>query len=428
MKIQSVRGMKDVGIDDSPLWRYIEGHAKRLFDAYGFTELRTPIVENTALFRRGVGDQTDIVEKEMYSFTDRNGESLSLRPEATASSVRAVLENSWLRANPVLKLFYIGPMFRHERPQKGRYRQFYQIGAELFGPAGPQADIEILALQHQLFTNLGLEGVELRISSIGCDRCRPPYKELLIERLSPYKDELCGDCQRRLQHNPLRILDCKVPRCQEIASTMPALVEQLCDQCDPHFEQVKEGLQSLGIPFRVDPSIVRGLDYYNRTAFEFVCKGEQLGSQATISGGGRYDKLVEQLGGPACPAVGFAAGVERLALLLEAKKMQLQAGVDVFFVAADTVAAPHLLPFCYRLREQGLRAELDLEGKSFKAQMKRADKLRSRFVMILGQNEIAKNTAILKNMTTGEQEELALDQIEAHLLALLPRRETFLFS
>lgn len=425
MKIQSVRGMNDIGIEDSPLWRYIESHAKKVFDAYGFVELRTPVLESTALFKRGVGEATDIVEKEMYTFEDRNGESLSLRPEGTAATVRAVLENSWLRANPVLKLFYIAPMFRHERPQKGRYRQFYQLGVEMFGPAGARADIEVLALQYLLFNNLGLQDVELRLSSVGCETCRPEYKKMLVEILTPQKDHLCEDCQRRLETNPMRILDCKVEGCKKIAKNLPAMVDHLCEICEPHFNEVRDGLVALEIPFKVDPSIVRGLDYYNRTAFEFVCTSEKLGAQATISGGGRYDKLVEDLGGPATPAVGFAAGIERLTILLEEVKDKLKTYVDICFINADEAGKVKTLQLCQMLRSRGIRAEMDLDNKSFKAQMKRANKLEARYVMILGQSEIDNNVAILKKMETGEQEDILLTQIEQELKDRFPKSVNF---
>lgn len=425
MKIQSIRGMNDIGIEESPLWRYIEAHAKKVFDSFGFVELRTPVLESTDLFKRGVGENTDVVEKEMYTFDDRNGDSLSLRPEGTASVVRAIIENSWIRDNPVLKLFYIGPMFRHERPQKGRYRQFYQLGAELFGVEGPMADVEIIAAQHMLFKNLGLEGVELRLSSIGCDVCRPPYKKLLIEKLSSRKDELCGDCQRRMDTNPLRVLDCKVEKCKEIASTLPHVVDHLCGDCRPHFDAVRDGLVALDIPFVVDPKIVRGLDYYNRTAFEFVCTSDKLGAQATISGGGRYDGLVDQLGGKATPAVGFAAGIERIALLLEEQKEKLKPLVDLFLVNPDESGKIKCMQICNDLRTRGVRAEMDIQGKSFKAQMKRANKVKARFVLILGQNELDNNLAILKDMNEGTQEEVMLTQLDDELKKRFPKTTNF---
>jgi histidyl-tRNA synthetase len=425
MKIQSIRGMNDVGLEDSALWRYIEGHAKRVFDSHGFVELRTPVLEATELFKRGVGESTDVVEKEMYTFEDRNGDSLSLRPEGTASVVRAIIQNSWIRDNPVLKLFYIGPMFRHERPQKGRYRQFYQIGAELFGPEGPTADVEIIAAQHMLFTNLGLENVELRLSSIGCDTCRPSYKKLLVELLTPHKADLCEDCNRRLDSNPLRVLDCKVEKCKAIASEMPAIVDHLCGVCKPHFDSVRDGLVALNIPFVVDPKIVRGLDYYNRTAFEFVCTSDKLGAQATISGGGRYDKLVEDLGGKATPAIGFAAGIERIALLLEEQKEKLKPIVDVFLVNPDQEGHTKCLQICNQLRARGVRAEMDLQAKSFKAQMKRANKLNSQYTLIIGKNEIDNNLVILKDMLEGTQEEILFTHLEEELKKRFPKTKNF---
>lgn len=427
MKIQSIRGMNDIGIEDSPLWRYIESHAKKVFDSFGFVELRTPVLEATALFKRGVGEDTDVVEKEMYTFEDRNGDSLSLRPEGTASVVRAVNQSSWLRENPVLKLFYIGPMFRHERPQKGRYRQFHQLGAELFGVEGPLADIEVIAAQHNLFKNLGLEGVELRLSSIGCNTCRPPYKALLIKELSSQKEDLCEDCNRRLDSNPLRVLDCKKEKCKAIAAKLPHVVDHLCGECRPHFDAVRDGLVALNIPFIVDPKIVRGLDYYNRTAFEFVCTSDKLGAQATISGGGRYDGLVEQLGGKPTSGVGFAAGIERICILLEEQKENLKPHVDLFLVNPDESGKIKCMQICNELRERGVRAEMDIQGKSFKAQMKRANKVRSRFVLIIGQNEIDNNLVILKDMNEGTQEEILLTQLDTELQTRFPRTTNFQF-
>lgn len=428
MKIQSIRGMNDLGIEDSPLWRYIESHAKKTFDAFGFTELRTPILESTQLFKRGVGEDTDIVEKEMYSFEDRNGDSLSLRPEGTASAVRAVVQHSWVRANPVLKLFYIGPMFRHERPQKGRYRQFHQVGGELFGVEEPKADVEIIALQHQFFRKLGLEDVELRLSSIGCDTCRPPYKQVLKEILESHRNDLCEDCQRRIDTNPLRVLDCKVETCKEIAKELPHIVDHLCGECRPHFDSVRDGLVALDIPFVVDPKIVRGLDYYNRTAFEFVCTSEKLGAQATISGGGRYDKLVEDLGGKATPAIGFAAGLERIALILEEQKEKLVPKVDLYLANPDEAGYVKCLQLCNDLRMRGIRAEMDLQSKSFKAQMKRANKLMARYVLIIGQQELDNNLVILKDMQEGTQEEIIFTRLEDELKTRFPKSANYPLS
>lgn len=416
MKLQAIRGMNDISGEDSHLWHYIEDHARKVFESFGFQEVRTPILEQTELFKRGVGETTDVVEKEMYTFEDRGGDSLSLRPEGTASVVRAVNQYNWLRDNPVLKLYYIGPMFRRERPQKGRYRQFFQLGCELMGVEGPLADVEVINIQYNLLKSLGLnEDVELRLSSIGCDTCRPPYKKLLIESLSKHKEQLCEDCQRRMETNPLRVLDCKVESCKKIAKTMPAIVDHLCSECRPHFDKVRDGLVALKIPFVVDPSIVRGLDYYSRTAFEFVCVNEKLGAQGTVSGGGRYDKLIGQLGGKDSPAVGFAAGIERLTILLETMKEKLQPRVDLFFVTPDESGINQALQLSNLLRSRGLRCEVDLQAKSMKAQMKRANKLRAKFVLILGQSEIDNNLAVLKNMENSEQEEIMLTHIEEEL-------------
>ncbi|MFK8137649.1 MAG: histidine--tRNA ligase [Bdellovibrionales bacterium] len=427
MKIQSIRGMNDIALEESYLWRYIESHARQVFESYGFSEIRTPLLESTSLFKRGVGETTDIVEKEMYSFEDRGGDSLSLRPEGTASTVRAVVQHNWVRENPVLKQYYIGPMFRRERPQKGRYRQFFQLGVELFGVEGPMADVEVIHIQHQLFKRLGVEQFELQISSIGCDDCRPAYKDMLIEILTPLKQELCDNCQRRMDTNPLRVLDCKEKKCQAIAAELPSILDHLCGVCEPHFDKVRDGLVALGVPFKVNPKIVRGLDYYNRTAFEFVSLDDSLGTQATISGGGRYDKLVEQLGGNATPAVGFAAGIERLALILEPMKEKLQPRVDVFLIAPDQQGLEKCLPLTGALRSRGIRAEMDLQGKSFKAQLKRANKLKSRYALIVGESEIQNNLAILKNMDEGTQEEILLTKIDEKLKELFPKTSNYRF-
>jgi len=419
MKLKSIRGMNDIYEDEARLWAFIEEKVKHVFHSHGYTEIRTPILENSNLFKRSVGDTSDIVEKEMYTFSDRNGDSLSLRPEGTASVVRAYIEHSLMQNMPIQKFYYIGPMFRHERPQKGRYRQFYQFGIELLGLAEPLADVEVLSIQQAIIDSLEIGDVALNISSLGCKVCRPTYQEELKAELNVVADQLCADCQRRKDKNPLRVFDCKVPTCNELTKDMAKMMDHLCDECSAHFAVVEKGLSALEIPYSINKSLVRGLDYYNRTAFEFVYNGDALGSQATISAGGRYDSLVELLGGSDTPAVGFAAGIERFALILEEKKQSLNAPVDLYCVIADAEGMPASLKIASELRKTGLRVELDLQMKKMKHQMKRANKLAAKYVLIIGSEEIKNDKAILKDMNKGEQQEIALKDLKQNLLHTL---------
>jgi histidyl-tRNA synthetase len=309
--------MNDILPPEIHIWHKLEESLRNICGRFGFEEIRTPVLEQTALFKRGVGEDTDIVEKEMYSFTDKGGENISLRPEGTASVVRSLVENSWFRANPVTKMYYIGPMYRYERPQKGRFRQFNQFGIELLGVQDAKADVEVIALMDMLLKEFRLEKVELHINSIGCDTCRPPYKKILTAELEKIKDQLPQDFLHRIQTNPQRVFDLKDEKVQKLSEKLPVLMDHLCKECKTHFAGVKSGLETLKIPFIVNPKIVRGLDYYTKTAFEFL--SSDLGSQSTVCGGGRYDKLVEQFGGPATPAVGFGMGLERFVLILQAK-------------------------------------------------------------------------------------------------------------
>lgn len=409
MKIQSIRGMNDLLPPEVYLWHEVEKVVQQVFESFGFSEIRTPLLEMTALFKRGVGEDTDIVEKEMYSFKDRSGDDLSLRPEGTASVVRAMVEHSWLEQNPITKLYYVGPMFRHERPQKGRYRQFHQVGAELFGVDAAAADVEVMALGTAFLKKLGFQNVELRLSSIGCANCRPNYKKILIEKIEPHKNELPAEFLPRIYSNPQRIFDQKDEKSQKIASILPHMLDYLCNDCEVHFEQVQKGLNTLKVPFIIDPKIVRGLDYYNRSAFEFVSAG--LGSQSAVGGGGRYDKLVEDLGGKNVPAVGFAFGLERIVMLLTQMREAKTPPTDVFFVYPDESGYEKCMQFCHELRIRNFRSELDLQGRSMKAQMKRADKVDSRFCVIIGGQELSRNVAIVRNMKTKEQAEVSFEQL-----------------
>lgn len=410
MKIQSVRGMNDIFQPEVTLWHEIEDAIRQACYAFGFSEIRTPIVEMTELFKRGVGQDTDIVEKEMYTFVDRNGDSLTLRPEGTASVVRSIVEHGLLNENPTLKLYYLGPMFRHERPQKGRYRQFYQFGVESIGPNSAYSDVEVMALQHTLLEKLNVSSmVKLHISSVGCAECRPKYKEKLIQLLETQKASLPEDVQKRMYTNPQRIFDHKDEKVQKIASTLPFMVDSICETCRQHLEGVKQGLENLSIPYEIDPKIVRGLDYYTQTAFEFVT--DKLGAQATVCGGGRYNKLIAELDGPEAPAVGFGMGIERLALLVEQVKKPEVPAVDVFFVYPDERGLPLVAKLCHEFRVAGLRCDVDFQARSMKSQMKRADKSKARYTVIIGGTEVDKGVAVLKDMAAHTQKEVPFKEL-----------------
>jgi histidyl-tRNA synthetase len=418
MKIESVRGMNDLLPEASAKWRRVEETARRIFGVYGYREVRAPIVEATELFVRGVGETTDIVEKETYTFVDRNGKSLTLRPEGTAGIVRAYVEHARHTAEPVSKWFYVGPMYRHERPQKGRYREFYQIGAEALGTDDPWVDAEQLALALSILDALKVPGVELRLNSLGCATCRPLYRDALAKHLDGIADRLCGDCQRRHSANPLRTLDCKNAACQEATVSAPTTIETLCDACRAHFASVQAGLLDAGVAFVLSPRIVRGLDYYTRTTFEFVATTGDVGAQNTVCGGGRYDGLVAALGGPAVPGVGFAFGIERLVSLIADDEADLRAPV-IFFATMGDAAARFAHRTLSQLRKHGLAAECDYGAKSLKAQMRRAGALGAKFVAIVGDTEVARNVVQLKTMATGEQVEVdvaaGLDALRARL-------------
>ncbi len=363
---------------------------------YGYREIRTPILENTALFSRSIGEQTDIVSKEMYTFTDRDGSSLTMRPEGTASVVRAFVEHNLARAEPVNRLFYLGPMFRHERPQKGRYRQFYQMGAELLGSADPAADVELVDLMVECIGSIGLRDTSLQINSLGCDECRPAYREKLVSYLHGHEGSLCDDCKRRLRVNPLRVLDCKKDSCVAVSQDAPHMVDFLCDECSGHFESVRLGLETLGRSFEVNHRMVRGLDYYSRTTFELVAKG--LGSQNAVAAGGRYDGLVEQIGGPKVPAVGFASGLDRILLLLQQELKEPESMPVVYMVTHGDDAWLKGLELASRVRKTGIKVMADVRRGSLKAQMKRADKDGARFVVLIGDDEVASSTVSVKDM------------------------------
>ncbi|CAH2031616.1 histidine--tRNA ligase [Trichlorobacter ammonificans] len=404
MSISGIKGFNDILPEDTPLWQFIEATARRVFARYGFSEIRVPIVEKTELFCRSIGDTTDIVEKEMYTFSDKGGHSLTLRPEGTAGVMRALIEHKLYAQDSVNKLYYLGPMFRHERPQKGRYRQFHQIGAEAVGTAEPVMDAQVLLMVSRLFGELGLDEPRLQINSLGCPDCRPAYRQALVAFLDEREGALCDDCRRRKSTNPLRALDCKVPGCVEATQGAPAMVEHLCSACDDHFRAVQGYLSEAQVTFSLNPRMVRGLDYYTRTTFELVTG--LLGAQSAVAAGGRYDGLVAQLGGPSAPGIGFALGVERVALLLGDRAFERRP--DLFIAVVGEAARRKAFALMAALQDQGRWVEVDCEGKSLKGQMRRADKLGCRFSMVLGDDEVVAGTALLKRMADGQEERAAL--------------------
>jgi histidyl-tRNA synthetase len=402
--LQAVRGARDMLPAEAPAWQRLEAACRALFARYGFFEIRTPIFEPTPLFARSIGQETDIVEKEMYTFPDKGGQSLSLRPEGTAGVIRAYLQHG-LQNEALLRVYYLGPMFRHERPQAGRLRQFHQVGVEAIGSERPAVDVEVLTLLADLFDELGIGGLTLEINAIGDRECRPAYTRLLAEALEALDDKLCANCRRRRVTNPLRVLDCKVPSCREATANVPLMRDHLCGACEEHFSAVREGLEALSIPYEVNPRLVRGLDYYTRTAFEWTSPG--LGAQNTVAAGGRYDRLVEDLGGPPRAGIGFALGVERLLLLMPEAPAPRP---DLFVALLGPEAEARMLPVLRALRRAGLAVEraFDVDA-SLKAQLKRANKARARFCVIVGENELAAGAAQLKDMDGHTQGEVALD-------------------
>ncbi|HEU0106636.1 MAG TPA: histidine--tRNA ligase [Vicinamibacteria bacterium] len=410
--MQAVKGTKDLLPDEIAAWHRIEGTARALFALYGYREIRTPIFETTELFARGIGQETDIVSKEMYTFEDRDGGSLTLRPEATAGIVRAVIEHNLINTDPALKVYTSGPMFRRERPQKGRYRQFHQVNVEVFGVTSPSVDVEVIEVALAYLKGCGLTEYELVLNSVGDAKCRPAYVETLRTALRGQKDKLCGDCQRRTETNPLRVLDCKVPQDQPVIESLPRISDHLCDECRAHFAEVRRELELLGIPYRLSHRLVRGLDYYVRTTFE-VLSGE-LGAQNSVLGGGRYDGLVKELGGPDIPGIGFALGMERLVMLIP--PVPVAARCEVFLAPLVAEGRDFALRLQRQLRQAGLRVMMDHEGRGLKSQMKRADKVGARFVAILGEDEMAKARWTIRDMKASTQEEVGLDAAAAYLI------------
>jgi len=416
MPFTAPKGTFDILPDDARRWQWLEATFRRFCARYGFGEIRTPIFESTDLFARGVGEDTDIVSKQMYSFKTRGNDALTLRPEGTASAVRAVIEHNLLATGGVQKLYYLGPIFRYEAPQKGRYRQFHQVGVEAFGSPGPEIDAEVLAFASEFLQAIGVHDAVLELNSVGCPECRPRYRDALRNALSGARTELCGDCQRRYETNPLRILDCKVERCREIGADVPVILDVLCEGCKDHLRGVEEGLRALGVSYRINPHIVRGLDYYTRTAFEFIAGN--LGAQNTVLAGGRYDGLVEELGGPATPAIGFAAGMERLLMSAGENVPLPEQASPVYIAMLGDGARKAGLPLAHALRQAGVPVAQDYNARSLKAQMREANRLNARYALILGEDELARGEAMLRNMTDSAQESVRLDELAERLSAL----------
>jgi histidyl-tRNA synthetase len=419
-QIQAIRGMKDILPQQTPLWQYLEDRVRDVLTRYGYEEIRMPIVEVTELFKRSIGEVTDIVEKEMYTFEDRNGDSLTLRPEGTAGCVRAGLENG-LIFNQTQRLWYLGPMFRHERPQKGRYRQFHQIGVEAFGLDGPDIDLELILITARLWRELGLDGLELQLNSLGTAEERSRYRVRLVDYFKSRYDELDEDSHRRLEGNPLRILDTKNSAMASVVAEAPTLMEHLGDASLAHFDALRQGLDEAGVAYVLNPRLVRGIDYYSRTVFEWVT--DQLGAQGTVCAGGRYDGLVEQLGGRPASAVGFAMGLERLIALLETTDLVQRLPVaDLYLIMMGEEAKRRGMLLAESLRDElpGLRLITHCGGGSFKSQFKKADKSNARYALVLGDDELARGEAGLKPLReTAEQQQVRLEDLAATLTALL---------
>ena len=404
--MQALRGTQDILPDNIYKWNHVESVIKELCALYGYSEIRTPMFEDTKLFLRGIGDTTDVVAKEMYTFEDRGGRSITLRPENTAAVVRSYLEHKLYGDQQVHKLFYIGSMFRYDRPQAGRYREFHQFGVEVLGASSPAADAEVINLAYTLFKTLGLKELELHINSIGDYKCRPIYRQKLIEFFEEKEDQLCDDCQARLHKNPLRILDCKEDSCRRASAGAPKITDYLCDECEKKFVAVKRYLAALEIPYSVDSRLVRGLDYYTNTAFEI--QYPPLGAQSAICGGGRYDGLVEDVGGPSIPGIGFAVGLERLLLALEMQKLIPEPAnrKKVYIVTLGEDAIVEGIKIQQHLRDKGVIAEIDLQDRSIKGQMKQAGKNNAEYTVIIGANEMEKKEAAVKNMENGKQQDI----------------------
>ncbi|MGM9923727.1 MAG: histidine--tRNA ligase [Bacillus sp. (in: firmicutes)] len=411
MKMQIPRGTQDILPEQAAIWQYIENVARDLCRRYQYNEIRTPIFEHTEVFQRGVGETTDIVQKEMYTFTDRGDRSLTLRPEGTASVVRSFVENKMFGwASQPVKLFYNGPMFRYERPQAGRFRQFVQFGVEAIGSEDPAIDAEVISLAMNLYRALGLQELKLVINSLGDIESRTAHRAALIEHFKPHIGEFCSDCQNRLEKNPLRILDCKKDRDNELMRTAPSIFDYLNEESRAYFDKVLKHLDAMGVPYTIDATLVRGLDYYNHTAFEIMSNAKGFGAITTLCGGGRYNGLVENFGGPEVPGIGFALSIERLIAALNAEGVELpiEQAIDVYVVALGDAAKDYSVKLVNELRQNGFSVDKDYNDRKVKAQFKAADRAKARFVAVLGDDELNNNKITLKNMESGEQKELNL--------------------
>lgn len=419
--IQLIRGFKDILPGETELWQQIERTAIALFEDFGYREIRIPIMEKTELFARSIGEDTDIVEKEMYTFADRKGDQLTLRPEATASICRSYIQHKMYAQDPVRKFYTIGPMFRRERPQKGRYRQFYQIDAEIFGVAAPFADVELIFLLRTLFDRLNVTDTTAHVNSLGCPVCRPQFKAALSTLLAEAASSLCSDCLRRKDRNPLRVMDCKVPGCREAMKGAPAILDYLCDDCSSHFSTVTDMLTQLGVPFNVDKQLVRGLDYYTRTAFEIQTGA--LGAQSAVAGGGRYDGLVGSLGGPEVPAIGFAIGFDRLAEIVALNAPAAIRPPDLYIAALGEPAKKLAFEWSAALGLKGIGAAMEYGDKSLKAQMKQANRAGAGRVLIVGENELESGMVALRNMADKTQRDIPVGVIVDTLIETFSKKE-----
>ncbi len=414
-QINAPKGTYDLLPEDLTHWYYLEGKLRQIFQEYGYAEVRTPIFEHTELFQRGIGETTDIVEKEMFTFPDRAGRSLTLRPEGTASVVRAFLEHNLAASGGINKLYYYGPMFRCEAPQAGRFRQFVQFGAEVLGSEDPRVDAEIISLAVNFYKRLGISDLDINLNSIGCPECRPLYRQRLIEHLRPRAEKLCPNCQRRLERNPLRLLDCKNPICKSLTEDVPLITETLCPSCGSHFQQLRELLDAVGIQYRLNPRLVRGFDYYTKTVFE-VLAGD-LGAQNALCGGGRYDGLVEECGGSPTPGIGFAAGMERLLMVLNSRNLlpKVTSKPHIYLAPLGEAAQMKIFPLVIGLRETGWVVETDFQSRSLKSQMKLANKLGAPIVGVIGEAEMANEQILIRKMDTSEQQTIAISKLQDFL-------------
>lgn len=412
---RAVKGTNDILPEESHNWQFVEGKMLETASQFGFKEIRVPVFEHTEVFLRSVGDTTDVVQKEMYTFDDKGGRSITLRPELTAGVIRSAIEKGLVNAALPQKLCYIGGCYRYEKPQAGRLREFHQFGVECVGAAAPNADAEVISLAGAVLENIGIKNISLEINSIGCPECRKEYHKALKEYFSKNTDTLCDTCKDRLDRNPMRILDCKSPICSEIAENAPVVIDFLCDDCKNHFESVKANLTAMNIDFKVNPKIVRGLDYYTRTVFEFV--SNDIGAQSTVCGGGRYDGLIAQMGGPQTPSLGFAMGIERLMMVLKAQNAELPEAhtCDLFIATLGENAMLKASALCKELRDEGYKAETDICGRGLKAQMKYANKIGAKFTLVLGDNEVENGKASLKNMSNSSEKEINLNELTEEL-------------